>query len=317
MNKRIFFLAVFATLCLFSCTSPEKDGASLGAKINKCNENHLKALQQLDADFGKNASYNSRKEAKSAYYNAKEIINEKYENATDAIYHTAQLNKEKYKNSKSQAQYYRAFNSAIDRNLQISVNKTAENSELPASVLTCLSSINPPRPDILQIQKDLVGHSLSEGVQNGYYPSNWRWVIKEHEISNFQIEEVLSNTPTEYMLIAIMRLTSDMGKAFDATVKIRYVLPRNDDWIIEFAQSQGLYIVKSDKYIDCISCEIYKGAWSWYYCLENNCEIALEVGGRILESGKWEKFSKIVAAHSKETIGWVVEDGRIDYVEIP
>lgn len=318
--KEIIITLLVVALCpmlTLSCASPEKDGSALGKNVNECNKEYLEVLQKLDVNFGKNASYNSRATAKSAYFTAKAEANNNYSIALYEIYQTASDKKKSYGNHKSQSEFNTAFVNAIDSDLSNSVRSAFANTKLPSTVLLCIKSIIPPKPSIKQIQQDLIGHSLSEGVNNGYYPSSWRWVIAEKEISDFHIINTLSETQTEYLFIAKMRLTSEVGKAFDATVKIRYILPDDDDWTIDFIQSQGLYIIKTGYYGDCIKSHVYFGAFSWSFCLENNCERALEVGGKVLENGTWKKFSVVVGSHDTSSVGWVVEDGYIDYVERP
>ncbi len=178
-------------------------------------------------------------------------------------------------------------------------------------------SVDKAKPNVEQIKRDLVGHSFSEGVKDGYYPSNWRWTIKEGEISGFSIEQVMKDSSAEYEVVSNMRLTSCAGKSFNAKVRICYMFNESEGWHIQFVQSQGMQIIKTGNYDDCINAYVYRDAWSWTYCLENNCEIALEVCGLILESGTWNKFSKVIAPNSTEVVGRVVEDGRIDFVEIP
>ena len=180
------------------------------------------------------------------------------------------------------------------------------------SVIDVYASTSLPKPSREQIAKDLVGRSLTEGVQEGYYPSDWRWTIKEKEITALKIESVLSDTPHEYMLVVMIRLTSEEGKSFNAKVKIRYKLGRNNKWVIDYAQSLGMYVVKTGRYKDCIHAYMD----SSHFMFVNNCDKALEVGGRTFSHGKWKKFSTIVGPNTSSCVV-PVDDGRIDYVEIP
>lgn len=307
----ILFIALCSML-IPSCASPEKDGAALGLKINECNRQYLNTLQQLDINFGKNDSYNSRKSIKAAYFTAKSNANSNYRIALDEIYKVAADKKNSYGDYKSQSEFSRAYANAIDSDLQNSVQLANANTQLPSTVLAYMKSIIPTKPDISQIQKDLIGHSLSEGVENGYYSSSWRWLIENNEISEFHIDKTLTDNANEYMIIAKMRLTSDVGKAFNATVKIRYILPDDDDWIIDFTQSQGMYIVKTHLYDDCVTVE--KDGW-WYY-LRNQCDVALEVGGKELEYNGWKKYCHVISAHNSYCI-YNPDDIIIDYVERP
>ena len=184
-----------------------------------------------------------------------------------------------------------------------------------STVLKYIKSIIPPKPSINQIQQDLIGHSLSEGVDNGYYPSYWCWTIKEGEVSDFTIEQVLTNTKKEYCIIANMRITSMVGKAYDAKVKISYVLPETDDWTMEFVNSEGMHIIKTGKYDNLVKLEKDE----YYYYIRNNSDISLEVGGISLywvttSRQDWCRFSEIIAPHSYKQFN---DETYIDYVERP
>ena len=77
----------------------------------------------------------------------------------------------------------------------------------------------PPKPTRNQIAKDLVGHRLKEGYDNGWFPSDWVWVIEEGEIKAMKIEEVLKDTDTDYSINVVMRLEGD-GKTFKANGEV-------------------------------------------------------------------------------------------------
>lgn len=310
--KNHFLVLISCVALLLSCSSPENDGAAFGEKVNKCLESHVKDLQLVGDNFGKTASYNSRKEAKRDYYKSRDEINAQYKNYLDEIYQEANQKKREYDDYKAQSKFKMAFNSTIDNELQKQLQLESTKTDMPYNVLAYIRSINPIKPNASQIQENLIGHSLSEGVQNGYYPSNWRWVIKENEISSFTIDKVLSNASKEYMIIAKMRLMSEVGKAFYATAKIRYVLPDDDDWIIDFVQSLGMYIVKTHLYDECVN--VAQENWSYY--IYNQCDVALEVGGKELNYSGWEKYSHVIPAHSSYRMG-CPDDLIIDYVERP
>lgn len=182
------------------------------------------------------------------------------------------------------------------------------NPEMPRTV-------NKAKPNVEQIKQDLIGHSLSEGVKDGYYPSYWRWTIREGEISSFSIEQVIKDSSSEYEILSNMRLTSRAGKSFNAKVRICYIFNDSEGWQIQFVQSQGMYIVKTGKYNSCI--DVDKD--SNYYYFINGCDISLEVGGIKycwVTAGRqeWVRFSEVIAPHDKYTMMY---DYRIDYVEIP
>ena len=316
MKKASFFVALTITLFLFSCSSPESDGTSMANKLNKCNESYLEEMQKTESNFiaGFNAAgFQTRKEAKQAYLDVAEDVYSNYRDALAKVYEQeAEMSKQYARDYKKKTKYDNALSSHIDQNMESKVIALSMATEIPESVMAKVRTVIPSKPDYLQIQEDLVGHSLSEGVENGYYLSSWRWVIKSNEISDFSIESVLSNTSQDYLLVANMRLTSEVGKAFDAKVRIRYILPQNDDWTIEFVQSMGMHIVKTHMYDDCVKVE--KDGW-WYY-IKNHCELALEVGGKELHYSGWEKYSHVVEPHGSYCMD-NPDEIIIDYVERP
>lgn len=315
MKIHAVIILVLCSILTLSCTSPENDGAAMGMRVNECNKEYLEVLQKLDANFGKTISYNSRKAAKSAYFAAKTEANTNYRIALDEIYQTASGKKKSYNNHKSQSEFNAAFVNAIDSDLTNSVRAATADTKLPPTVLAYIKSIIPPKPSINQIQRDLIGHSLSEGVDNGYYPSYWRWTIKEGEISGFNIEQVLTNTNKEYCIIATMRITSMVGKTYNAKVRISYVLPETDDWTMEFVNSEGMHIIKSGKYDDLVKLEKDE----YFYYIYNNSDISLEVGGISLywvtpSRQDWGRYSEIIGPHSSKKF---YDETYIDYVERP
>lgn len=314
---RFFCGVVFGSLMLFlsvSCTSPENDGTKMAEKANDCAREYLNDMSKLSSQFVSDfdeSAYITRADAKKAYWTAAAKVFDEYSAELDRLKgKEAEIEGGYGSNYEAKAKYSDAYARTFDPNLAAKVYQTSASEQLPDAVSRRISSFVPARPDELQIQKDLVGHSISEGVVPGYYSSSWKWNIEQGEISNFAIKEVLADTRSEYEFIASMRLTSKVGKAFDAEVKVRYILPETDDWKIEFTHSQGMHIVKTGKYDDCIRVE-KKG---WYYDLCNSCDILLEVGG-VEYFGEWKKFSIRISPHERESL--FCSDYRIDYVELP
>jgi hypothetical protein len=185
------------------------------------------------------------------------------------------------------------------------------NTNAPVNPVTP-RNVDKAKPTVEQITQDLVGHSLSEGIQDGYYPSDWHWTIHEGEISNFTITRVVIDSSNEYEVNTNMRLTSCAGKAFDAKVRIRYLFTETEGWHVQFVQSMGMHLVKTHLYDDCVKVE--KDGW-WYY-LKNHCELALEVGGKELHYNGWEKFSHVVEPHGSYNM-YNPDEIIIDYIERP
>lgn len=317
-KKTTTILAIAATLCLLACSSPERDGMSLANEINKCNASYLENVQKAESDFVaefKEINYQTRFEAKQDYKNILMELNSTYQKAIKEVSELETEMRKKYAdNYKQKVKFDAALSSGINQDLEDKAKALSMAEEIPEPVMAKVRTVIPSKPNILQIQKDLVGHSLSEGVDDGYYSSGWRWVLKNGEISNFRIESILSDTPKEYLFVANMRLTNEVGKSFDAKVKVRYVLPQNDDWTIEFVQSLGLSIVKTQVYNNCIRTDL-DSYWS-VLRIENNCDTALEVGLKIFKYNEWKKISVIVNPHNSESL-YSVNDFRIGYVSIP
>lgn len=192
-----------------------------------------------------------------------------------------------------------------------------EGSSKGAGSYNSSSKVFSAKPDSDDIQKDLVGHSLSEGYDNGYYPSYWKWKIESGEISNFRIISIDKDTPDDYELTATMRLTSISGKAFDAKVKVLYVSNGNYGWRMEYVQSLGMNIVKTGRYDSCITSKY--DDWHEATFIYNNCEIPIEVGGVRLAwvtAGRQEPvhFSEVISPHSSVKVFDLIS---IDYQEVP
>ena len=302
---------------LFSCKSPERDGSKMAEEFNECAKTYLDDISKLSSryisDFD-DSNYITRAEAKKAYWDAAAKLYEEYVAEIDKLKKKeAEYNSEYGTDYEAKARFSDAFDVAIDQNLVLQVYESSLSEQLPETVSRRISSFVPTRPDNAKIQKDLVGHSIKEGVVQGYYDSDWKWTIEEGEISNFSIKEVLVETKSEYEFIAAMRLTSKIGKAFDAEVKVRYILPETDDWKIEFTKSEGMHIVKTGKYDDCIRTEKSRG-WG-DYTIYNDCDMLLEVGGVRYYNGEWKKFSVNVKGHCSDY--FYGSDYRIEYVELP
>jgi hypothetical protein len=191
------------------------------------------------------------------------------------------------------------------------------NNSGDGSVNTSGRTASLSKPDANQMQSDLIGHSLSEGIENGYYSSSWRWKIEQGEISNFRILSVNKDNSTDYEVTAAMRLTAMSGRAFDAKVKILYVSRGNWGWQLEYVQSLGMNIVKTGRYNSCITSEY--DDWHDATFIRNACEIPIEVGGKRyawVTAGRQEciRFSEVVSPHSSVKVFDLLS---IDYCEVP
>lgn len=177
----------------------------------------------------------------------------------------------------------------------------------------------PPKPAREQIAKDLVGHTLKEGYEDGWFPSYWNWSIKSGQLKALKIKEILKETNTDYCLIVLVQLQSQTS-AFNAKVKINYHLI-NNKWIIEYAVSQGMKIVKTNKYNDCL--HIALEPHIVFGCnfdnekdlvIKNNSEMALYCAGYCYRFGSWGKFIYSLGPHKTQKIEYA-EDYKIEFIE--
>ena len=167
------------------------------------------------------------------------------------------------------------------------------------------------------ICRDLVGHQLSEGTDNGYHSRDWYWTIEEGEIKAFRILSVRENTSNRYTIDAQMRLSTHTGSTYNAKVTIYYVKARRG-WELEFVKSRSMNIVRTYRYDDCIHTEKGSGIHQHDLYMTNNCEVTLEIGGKVCDIyGGWTKFSTKILPHETKLIDYSVADYKIDYVERP
>ena len=179
-------------------------------------------------------------------------------------------------------------------------------------------------PDEERVAADLIGHSMGEGKENGYYPKSWLWIIEDGEISDLKILSVEERSASYYRIIVSMRLSS-RTRAFDCKAAISYRFDDSNGWQIELIQSLGMDIVKTHRYDNCINIRfthdavVYVASDPYDVHIFNQCDIPLEVGGSYLcaYDNNWQNFCIIVPANSSKTIQYPAWDIQVDYIEQP
>lgn len=174
-----------------------------------------------------------------------------------------------------------------------------------------------PVPTMSTISTDLIGRKLSEGTDNGYFKPDWRWTIEPGEISDMRV--LSQSTTDDYcsFVVAMTLKNQSCPTKYHATVQVDYSLT-NNKWMLVLVKSKGIRVVKTDKYLDCISTKIDDDGWGGANCLKikNNIDSSLLVGGvyRIGDSHEWRKFSLIIDGLTVMGIGGVFGGGNvIDY----
>lgn len=180
-----------------------------------------------------------------------------------------------------------------------------------------------PLPTKEKISKDLIGRKLSEGIDNGYFGPNWGWTVEAGEICDLRIlSKKVANDYCSFIITMTLQSQSSLTK-YHATVQVDYSL-YNKQWKISLVKSKGIIIVKTGRYLDCISTKIDDDGWGGVNCLKikNNTDSSLIVGGVVLtnESHEWHKFSVIINGLKVMGVGGTfswgsVVDYRIHFVE--
>ena len=176
-----------------------------------------------------------------------------------------------------------------------------------------------PQNSVQEICRDLIGHVVTEGTNNGYYDRSWRWTIEAGEISNFQILNVRENSSERYTIDASMHLSAGpRAHTYKATVTIYYVRT-GYGWEIDLVKSREMETVRTYRYDDCINAAIeYGGIQGERIAFENHCDVPLEIGGKAYdEYSGWQKFSVTISPNDEAIYGHFVQDFTIDYVERP
>lgn len=317
----VLFTCLVVSFVFFSCTSPYDDGVDLSRKIDECNTEYIENQKNAGDEFVNSfeaGHYLSRKQAVSDYVDLCDKVYDEYIIEWNSVKNKIQEKQSEYASSQSNAINFQNGLSSNPNVLSYPLPKPSDNEiEIPSNVKNAILSIIPSKPNVSDIVSNLTGHTLSEGVEDGYYDSSWKWQIKENSVSDFKILSVDENTDTRYTLTATMRLSNDT-RAFDANVTIFYKLDGIKDWQIEYVKSNGMHIVRTYRYDDSVKAYCTKGIGISQLCLQNNSEVALEVGGNYYkEYFDWQKFAVVVAPHSTKCIAYSVIDFNIHYVERP
>lgn len=318
-------------MILPSCgKSPEAMGKSLAEKMNECGEQYLAERQQAESDFVANfnsSNYSTRSAALEAYVHQMDEVANNYYSRRDEILEEISICSGDYaEDYKKLSAFESDYEDNLDNGLVRKVAEKINSREYSSAVLAKVRSLIPVKPDEEQIKKDLVNENIGEGFDKDqcWFREDHRWTFKEYDINDFVIEDVVRDTDKEYVAIANMRLNGETN-AFDAKVKVSYVLPDTTDWKIEFVSSMGVSIVPTHKYDDLINCEIKDDGWGGTYALfvTNNSNIDLLVGAEIQCGNTKHRTNRVVKADGGCSqfgglfAGGSVTSYRIAFVERP
>lgn len=321
MKRAILYLTV--ALLLVGCNEkPYQKGKKLAAKYDACMTDYYEALEQVGEDFAVKikGNYNSREKVIEDYLDQLRDCHQEYLEKWNNIAAEEQHVCKKIKSSAERTEFENGLQNDREFYAFASVPDIETISIHPA-VLQQIHTIIPPKPDETQIAHDLEGHTVSEGKENGYYPQSWTWKIMEDGVSDLKIVSIQESTSSRYSVVVSMLLSSET-RAYDTKATVSYILDGINDWQIEYVRSMGMNIVKTHRYDDCLKCYLEREVWSSYKNLyaENNCDIALEVAGKVLcaYNDTWENFYYVVPPHETAQIyRYAAKDFKIDYIERP
>lgn len=295
--------------------------------MNECAENYLKEKQVVETDFVNRfntSDYSTRTEALEAYDQALIEVLDAYNACHDDLAIQRSRIAGEYANDyRKMVAFETSYENSLDDELNDRLFNALTETEYPVAVLAQIRTIIPVKPDVAQIQKDLVGHILHEGFEKErcWFREDYYWKIGDYNIRDFKIDEILRDDAKEYIFIASMRLENEFN-AFNARAKISYVLPEVEDWKIEFIQSMGVAIVKTHKYDDLVSFEIKDDGWGGVDALfiTNKAEIDLGVGVEVVADGVRKRFAVRVSPNKKSQVGGLFGGGnvtsyRVEFVE--
>lgn len=323
MKKPSLLFAILTVFLFVSCSSPEDEGKRLAQRMNECAESFIKEKQKAETNFVSNfnaSDYSTRAEALEAYDQALIKVLDNYNAKHDEIaIQRSEIAGEYTDDYKKMSAFQTSYDNNIDSELNDRLLDAIAETDYPAAVLAKVKTVIPVKPDAVQIQKDLVGHQLSEGLEKEkcWFHEDYRWKIGDYEIHDFKIEEVLRDDAKNYIFIATMRLENELN-AFNARAKVSYVLPDAEDWTLEFVNSLGVTIVKTHKYDDLISCTIEDDGWGGVDALfiTNKAEIELGVGVEIVANGTRKRYAVRVSPDKKSQVGGLFGGGNVTSYEI-
>ncbi len=323
--KKIALLVLCAGV-LASCGSPEGDGVKVAKKYVKCEESRIEELCEAYSEYMEgfeSEEFAGRREAREALVKVEENVEREYRlEMVKAEGLHRKLQNKYVANPERNAEFQYAYESYYEANSEFD-HSTVE--KLRSDVNAMIASIVPAVPSDEKLRKDLVGRTIKE-QEDGYHSGNWRWVIEEGEIKDMQITEqqTVENKPSYKVELT---LQAKEGASYKVVANVVYYLPEDaDDWCIEFVESLNVEIVKTGLYDNCISHSIIQGGWLLNRAplkIVNNCDKGLQVGGRIRNENRWEKFVVNIQPNDSEQIAYGgayrldVHEYVIDFVELP
>lgn len=236
--------------------------------------------------------------AKSGFTNASDVIeaiNESTQNgelvSNETFQQTAQkiVNQRKIYDTINELSLYSEF--TVE-----GVLKIAEDMSSPKITTTTLSSTISAGNNIPNsIEKDLVGQTIYEPSSNGYFPKDWRWILKEGEVLNVSTLECKQYSDG-LNLNVLAHLHKGKVKV-DAEIEMQY------------GKANGLQSITMKKIIipsqtDYSQYVKLKMDYDFFPTLRlyNNSDMTLFIGGDYSSGTEYTKFGGVVEPHSSKPV---------------
>ncbi len=322
--KKVLYTLITLLAVACSSHSPSRDGRAAAEAVNRCATDLLQAAQKLESDFVSAfnpASYTLRYEALEAYKKDFKELGDNFRRSLDEARIQASKLKGQYAGDYARMeQFDEAYDEAYNLDLVLSAGERMTDDAIPPAVVAAVNAIIPPKPDAARMAADLIGHSLSEGFDRSdcYFSEGWRLEFdKDTSVDDLVIERITDDDNREYSALVAMTVQKGNLK-FDARAHIYYILPDGADWTIDFAKSQGVSLVSTHRFDDCISCEIAEDGWGGTYALyvTNTSEVELIVLGTVLADGERYKFNRPIAPGEKAKVGGLFAGGSVTGYDI-
>lgn len=315
----IIGMMICAVTFLSSCSSPKKEGKKLALKENRVCEEGLdkidKLIEAFTVDFAPD-NYSRREDAKNQWASMHSEIKSQTENELNSILQNRMLVLDDMDMSERRS-FVEAYNDYVELSLRDKLTIAMQGSEYPEEVLRSISRINPVKPDLEQIKKDLAKRKLSDVEGGYYYEANKTLNIDEYNITDLKILNVLSETSNEYTLNVSFSLLgkNNRERRFDVQCNVRYVLPEYDDWTIDFIQTSAFTPVSSETYKSCVKMNLNGGLVGTDLSVKNECDKSLEVFVKYFKYGNWEKEVVIARAQENTFVTYGKPDEyKIEYI---
>jgi len=314
-------------LCLVSCSSPEKDGIKAAKMMYSYQEDYVKKRNEITKEQNKayesyikkfdSYSFKTRVEAReklSEYLEKSKESFQKLENdyrewMNKAYEYRNKLASKYQTDREKESKFSYAYNnySPKERSSNMPQEDTYANQR---KAETMIQSIIPSKPDLEQLKSNLMGRTINnqtarslDSRMTGY--SEWK-INSLDELKDLKIQNA-TEKGDEYSLQIHLPLQGVVNK-WDANIYVKYVLGRNDDWILtEFYGNMN--IVPTGKYDKYIKTQLVNEKYGFGFSrnilgFTNNSNERLIVEGEILRRGQsnWGTFSIIVAANEKKTL---------------